>query len=297
MAIDNMDSEAAARRRAGLTASTKSAVKKKTVTKTKVTPGTKVSQKTIDNIKSMGMSKTLESLKSIGQPGGKNVPASKEFIEGARRMYGSRVDKYLPSTYGKTGYPSSGGKPASKPAAKPAAKSNTKSNVIKGTLGAAAALGVLAASKGRGASAAAKLSPAVGGLAKSAVGRALLGSGKPLTSKAFTTAKAAPKPYAAKVTVGPKGSFGKTTMQQAKGGKGTPSEYASKAGQSAARKTIQSRMSGPDAARASADRVTVGPRGSFGKTTLKKAAVATAAGGGANSGKKKLTATASNKRK
>ena len=274
MAIDNMDSEAAARRRAGLTASTKSAVKKKTVTKTKVTPGTKVSQKTIDNIKSMGMSKTLESLKSIGQPGGKNVPASKEFIEGARRMYGSRVDKYLPSTYGKTGYPSSGGKPASKPAskpaAKPAAKSNTKSNVIKGTLGAAAALGVLAASKGRGASAAAKLSPAVGGLAKSAVGRALLGSGKPLTSKAFTTAKAAPKPYAAKVTVGPKGSFGKTTMQQAKGGKGTPSEYASKAGQSAARKTIQSRMSGPDAARASANKVTVGKKGSFGATTLSK---------------------------
>jgi hypothetical protein len=185
-------------------------------------------------------------------------------------MYGSRVDKYLPSTYGKTGYPSSGGKPASKPAAKPAAKSNTKSNVIKGTLGAAAALGVLAASKGRGASAAAKLSPAVGGLAKSAVGRALLGSGKPLTSKAFTTAKAAPKPYAAKVTVGPKGSFGKTTMQQAKGGKGTPSEYASKAGQSAARKTIQSRMSGPDAARASANKVTVGKKGSFGATTLSK---------------------------
>ena len=78
MAIDNMDSEAAARRRAGLTASTKSAVKKKAVTKTKVTPGTKVSQKTIDNIKSMGMSKTLESLKSIGQPGGKNVPVKRK---------------------------------------------------------------------------------------------------------------------------------------------------------------------------------------------------------------------------
>jgi hypothetical protein len=129
---------------------------------------------------------------------------------------------------------------------------------------------VLAASKGRGASAAAKLSPAVGGLAKSAVGRALLGSGKPLTSKAFTTAKAAPKPYAAKVTVGPKGSFGKTTMQQAKGGKGTPSEYSSRAGQLAARKTIQSRMSGPDAARASANKVTVGKKGSFGATTLSK---------------------------
>ena len=271
MAIDNMDSEAAARRRAGLTASTKSAVKKKAVTKTKVTPGTKVSQKTIDNIKSMGMSKTLESLKSIGQPGGKNVPASKEFIEGARRMYGSRVDKYLPSTYGKTGYPSSGGKPAAKPMAKPASKSNTKSNVIKGTLGAAAALGVLAASKGKAASAAAKLSPAVGAAAKSTIGKAIFGSGKPLTSKAFATAKAAPKPYAAKVTVGPKGSFGKTTMQQAKSGKGTPSEYASKAGQAAARKTIQSRpAASADAARAAAGKVTVGKKGSFGATTLSK---------------------------
>lgn len=57
----------------------------------------KVSQKTIDNIKKMGMTKTLESLRSIGQPGSRNVPASKEFIEGARRMYGTRVDKYLPA--------------------------------------------------------------------------------------------------------------------------------------------------------------------------------------------------------
>ena len=272
MAIDNMDSEAAARRRAGLTASTKSAVKKKAVTKTKVTPGTKVSQKTIDNIKSMGMSKTLESLKSIGQPGGKNVPASKEFIEGARRMYGSRVDKYLPSTYGKTGYPSSGGKPGAKPAAKPMAKpaskgssAATKAKVIGGTV-AAIALAAKGGSAGR--SAAAKLAP---GLAKSAVGKALLGSGKPLTSRAFATAKAAPKPYAAKVTVGPKGSFGKTTMQQAKSGLGTASEYASKAGQAAARKTIQSRpAASADAARAAAGKVTVGKKGSFGATTLSK---------------------------
>jgi hypothetical protein len=66
--------------------------------KTKVTPGTKVSQKTIDNIKSMGMKNTLEALKSIGQPGSRNVASSKEFIEGARRMYGSRVDKYLPAS-------------------------------------------------------------------------------------------------------------------------------------------------------------------------------------------------------
>ena len=182
------------------------AAKKKTATKSKtiVTPGTKVSQKTIDNIKKMGMTKTLESLKSIGQPGGRNVPASKEFIEGARRMYGSRVDKYLPAK--------SATKPAAKPVAKPAAKSNTKSNVIKGTLGAAAALGVLAASKGKGASVAAKLSP---GLAKSAVGRALVGSTPKMSPSMLAKFKASqgPKAAAAKVTVGHKGSFRKTTMQ------------------------------------------------------------------------------------
>jgi hypothetical protein len=72
--------------------------KKPTAKKTKATPGTKVSQKTIDNIKSMGMKNTLEALKSIGQPGSRNVASSKEFIEGARRMYGSRVDKYLPAS-------------------------------------------------------------------------------------------------------------------------------------------------------------------------------------------------------
>jgi hypothetical protein len=59
-----------------------------------------------------------------------------------------------------------------------------------------------------------------------------------------------PKAAAAKVTVGPKGSFGKTTMQQAKSGKGTPSEYASKAGQKGARATIKARTA--DAARANA---------------------------------------------
>ena len=241
----------------------------------------KVSQKTIDNIKSMGMTKTLKSLKSIGQPGGRNVPASKEFIEGARRMYGSRVDKYLPAkstSVDAARRSASGAKPATKTAikavstkAKPMAKSNTKSNVIKGTLGAAAALGVLAASKGKGAAVAAKLSPAVGAAAKSGVGRAIFGTTPKVSPAMAAKIKAMPKPNAAKVTVGPKGSFGKTTMQQAKSGKGTPSEYASKAGQAAARKTIQSRpAASADAARAAAGKVTVGKKGSFGATTLSK---------------------------
>jgi hypothetical protein len=156
----------------------------------------KVSQKTIDNIKDMGMTKTLKSLKSIGQPGGRNIAANKEFIEGARRMYGSRVDKYLPaksSSADAARRSASGAKPATKAAVKsvstkaPAKKSNNNSNIIKGTLGTAAALGVLAASKGRGASAAAKLSPAVGKFANSPAGKAIFGTGEKLTTKGLAT--------------------------------------------------------------------------------------------------------------
>ena len=158
----------------------------------------KVSQKTIDNIKSMGMTKTLESLKSIGQPGGRNIAANKEFIEGARRMYGTRVDKYLPARSSSpdaarksaaakaTVKPKMGSKTvmAPKPTTKPAAKkNNSNSNVIKATLGTAAALGVLAASKGRGASLAGKLSPTMGKVASSPVGKAIFGTGEKLTIK------------------------------------------------------------------------------------------------------------------
>jgi hypothetical protein len=80
MAIDDMESAATARRRAGLTASTKNAVKKKTPSKTIVTPGTKVSQATIDKIKAMGMKKALA--------GAAN--ASPEMREGLKRMYGAK---------------------------------------------------------------------------------------------------------------------------------------------------------------------------------------------------------------
>jgi hypothetical protein len=221
----------------------------------------KVSQATIDSIKKMGMT---EALKLAGKNGKTSGGMAREFQEGVRRMYGAKRLEAAKSKYSSPASTSAdaarskamgANKPASKPAAKPAAKSNTKSNVIKGTLGTAAALGVLAASKGKGASVAAKLSP---GLAKSAVGRALVGSTPKMSPSMLAKFKASqgPKAAAAKVTVGPKGSFGKTTMQQAKSGKGTPSEYASKAGQSGARATIQSRMSGPDAARAAASKVT-----------------------------------------
>jgi hypothetical protein len=201
----------------------------------------KVSQKTIDNIKKMGMTKTLESLKSIGQPGSRNVPASKEFIEGARRMYGTRVDKYLPARSSspdaarKSAAPkatapkpqmkkSAPAKPTTKPAAK---KNNSNSNVLKATLGTAAALGVLAASKGRGASLAGKLSPAMGKVASSPVGKAIFGTGEKLTTKGLATSGR----FAAKA--------GKPVSQ---------SQYdAMRAAASA--KGIK--LSGPDAARAS----------------------------------------------
>jgi hypothetical protein len=261
----------------------------------------KVSLKTIDNIKKMGMTKTLESLKSIGQPGSRNVPASKEFIEGARRMYGSRVDKYLPaksSSADAARRSASGAKPATKAAikavstkGKPMAKSNTKANVIKGTLGTAAALGVLAASKGKGASVAAKLSPAVGKAASSGVGKAIFGTTPKMSPAMLAKFKASqgPKAAAAKVTVGPKGSFGKTTMQQAKSGKGTPSEYASKAGQAGARASVRAKS--PDMARAQVSYPKTIKSGKSTKTfgeISKSVAKTTAIAGGASSGTRKF---------
>ena len=205
----------------------------------------KVSQKTIDNIKKMGMTKTLESLKSIGQPGSRNVPASKEFIEGARRMYGTRVDKYLPARSSSPdaarrqaaakAAKATAAKPqmkksaAAKPTAKPAAKkSNNNSNVIKATLGTAAALGVLAASKGRGASLASKLSPAMGKAASSPIGKAIFGTGEKLTTKGTAMA-------------------GRMT---AKAGK--PVSQAQYDAMRAAASARGIKLSGPDAARAGA---------------------------------------------
>ena len=218
------------------------AKKKKPVTKkTVVTSGTKVSQKTINNIKSMGMAKTLEALKSIGQPGSRNVPASKEFIEGARRMYGTRVDKYLPakssSADAARGRATTAAKPkmgsktvmAPKASNKPAAKkSNNNSNILKATLGTAAAVGVLAASKGRGASLASKLSPAMGKAASSPIGKAIFGTGEKLTTKGTAMA-------------------GRMT---AKAGK--PVSQAQYDAMRAAASARGIKLSGPDAARAGA---------------------------------------------
>ena len=214
----------------------------------------KVSQSTIDDIKKMGMT---QALKLAGKNGKTSGGMAREFQEGVRRMYGAKRLEAAKAQYAPK--PKLGAstvlapKGGNKPAAKPATKSNTKSNVVKATIGGAAAVGALALSKGKAKGVAAKLSP---GLAKSAIGKALVGKTPTMSPSSLAKFKAAQgaKAAAAKVTVGPKGSFGKTTMQQAKAGKGTPSEYATKAGQEQARASIKAKS--PDAARATANKKT-----------------------------------------
>ena len=214
----------------------------------------KVSQATIDSIKKLGMTKALKLAGKNGTPAG---GMAKEYEEGIRRMYGAKRLETAKATYGpkpklgaKTVMAPKGG---NKPASKPAAKNNTKSNVIKGTLGAAAAVGVLAASKGKATGAAAKLAPKLTkGITNSPVGRAVFGTTPKMSPSSLAKFKAAQgaKAAPAKVTVGAKGSFGPTTKTLAKSKLGTPSEYASKAGQASARAGIKTPTA--DAARAAA---------------------------------------------
>ena len=218
----------------------------------------KVSQSTIDDIKRMGMTKALA---LAGKNGKTSGGMAREFQEGVRRMYGAKrleaaKAKYAPAPKlgTKTVLAPKGG---NKPAAKPTSKGTSTANKLKVVGGTVAAIGLIAKGGPAGRKAATKLAPGLmKTVGKSTIGKALLGSGKPLTSKAFAAAKAAPKANAAKVTVGPKGSFGKTTLTKAKSGLGTASEYASKAGQESARASIKA--SGPDAARAGAK--TIKPR-------------------------------------
>ena len=166
----------------------KAAMSKKPVAKIKV------SQKTIDSIKKLGMTEALKLAGKNGNPAG---GMASEYQEGIRRMYGAKrlaaaKTKYAP-VKAKSADAARGGvtKPAPKPATKPTTKPGTKSNsnFAKATAGlyGAAAVGALVLSKGKGASVAAKLSPAVGKLAKSGVGKAVFGTGEKLTNKAFST--------------------------------------------------------------------------------------------------------------
>ena len=178
--------------------------KKKSATrKTIVTPGTKVSQATINSIKKLGMKEALKLAGKNGNPAG---GLASEFQEGVKRMYGAKRLATAKATYapvkpaakspdaarGAAG----GTKPATKPAVKPAVKPVVKpapkkgqstSDKLKIVGGTVAGIGLLALGKGKGASAAAKLSPAVGKFAKSPVGKALFGTGEKLTEKTLST--------------------------------------------------------------------------------------------------------------
>ena len=162
----------------------------------------KVSQATIDSIKKMGMT---EALKLAGKNGPTAGGMAREFQEGVRRMYGAQRLAAAKSKYsGPASKPTVKSADAARAAAnkastKPTAtkpkvapkKDNTKSNVLKASAGTAAALGLLAVSKGKGASLAAKLSPTVGNLAKSGIGKALIGKAPKISQEAFNALKAA----------------------------------------------------------------------------------------------------------
>ena len=196
----------------------------------------KVSQKTIDSIKKLGMTEALKLAGKNGNPAG---GLASEYQEGIRRMYGAKrlaaaKAKYTPAAKSpdaaRAGLtkPKAVTKPATKPMTKPAAKSNTKSNVVKATLGTAAAVGAVALSKGKAVGLASKLSPSVGKLAKSGVGKALFGTGEKLTTKGTAMA-------------------GRMT---AKAGK--PVSQTQYEAMQAAAKAKGIKLSGPDAARAGA---------------------------------------------
>ncbi len=245
----------------------------------------KVSQSTIDSIKKMGMT---EALKLAGKNGKTSGGMAREFQEGVRRMYGAKRLEAAKATYApkpKLGTktvmaPKGGNKPAAKPAAK-GSSAATKAKVIGGTV---AGIGLLALGKGKGAGLASKLSP---GLAKSAVGKALMGTTPKMSPSSLAKFKAAQgaKAAAAKVTVGPKGSFGKTTLTKAKSGLGTASEYAAKAGQESARASIKAKS--PDAARAAANTATA--KKAAATVTKKKIVKAGMASTGAGQTKKTTT--------
>jgi hypothetical protein len=214
----------------------------------------KVSQSTIDSIKKMGMT---EALKLAGKNGATAGGMAREFQEGVRRMYGAKRLATAKATYApkpKMGTktvmaPKGGVKPAAKPAAK-GSSAATKAKVIGGTV---AAIALAAKGGPAGRKVASKLAP---GLAKSAVGRAVFGTAPKMSPSSLAKFKASmgPKAAPAKVTVGPKGSFGPTTKTMAKSKLGTASEYASKAGQASARAGIKTPTA--DAARAAASKVT-----------------------------------------
>lgn len=193
---------------------------------TKPNKNIKVSQKTIDDIKKMGMTKALKEIKNLANQGqgtgaagktmrqeGMKLATSSEFAEGVRRLYGDRRSSAARTVVSPTtmrgpsaakaaakSAPSAG--PAKKASTKysptpmktPAKKNNNAANIAKGVAGTAAAIGLLVAGRGKGAGVIAKLSPQVGRALNSPVGRVLSGTyEKTATTAASTSGRIAAK--------------------------------------------------------------------------------------------------------
>lgn len=230
----------------------------------------RVKQDMIDFIKAQGMTKALAragKIKASGKAG------EAEFIEGVRRMYGARrlgeaTKAAAPKMPTMTAPAGANKKPAgrmskSAPAPKKSSGISTGAKITGGVAAAAA----LIASRGKATALASKLSPTVGRALGAKTG-------------ANTAANVMARKFASEgVTVGPKGSFGKSTAAMAKAGKnvGTKSEFAQKAMQDKARAYLAAR-----AAAKSAPAKTTPAKAVASKPTLKKAAPkkrAMAAGG------------------
>ena len=215
-----------------------------------------VSQKTIDEIKKMGMTKALKTAQGASAAS-KSDASAKEWTEGLRRMYGAdKIDRMGNTTGGaksantkaplrkpagaytkgatKSGTTVTTGKSSTKsstkstPAKKTLANYNNDTNKLPNNMSTA---GKSQPTKGLTPQKVAKAGLAVAALVatKGKVGR-VGGLGK-VSEAALKAAKSAPKAAAATVKVGAKGSFGKTTKTLAKSKLGTPSEYASRAAQ------------------------------------------------------------------
>ena len=167
-----------------------------------------VSQSTIDDIKRLGMTKALE---LAGKNGSTAGGSAREFQEGVRRMYGAqrlaaaKTKFSTPAPQKKSG-PLSANTPAvrkpatsglqnanrpayskntptkSAPASKP--KSASTASKVAAAAGTAAAIGALVATRGKGVGIASKLAP---GIAKSGIGKALVGKGEVFVTKAAST--------------------------------------------------------------------------------------------------------------
>lgn len=164
----------------------------------------KVSQSTIDDIKKLGMTKALRLAKENSKATQGGLVA--EYQEATRRLYGDRRfaaatgtaikkapgtkvynPKYAskpspanPKQADKALYkkPSTSYSPA--PMKTPAKKSGGVSNTAKVVAGTAAAIGILAVTRGRGTGAIAKVAP---GFSRSGLGKVLMGTGKPFVPK------------------------------------------------------------------------------------------------------------------